>query len=106
MIGWRDKVRELLYGARKFIAVHTKMGGFVSDATPFDSRLNIYDRDVHEAAKSLIPSKGEDEFILNAAVNSAVGRKVVPETNMDKLLMEIGALKRENANLKEQLNRG
>jgi hypothetical protein len=102
LIKW---ARAFLRDAQRDIATGVKTGFGVA-ALPFDSRLNIYDRDVHETTKSLLESKGEDKFILNAAVNSSIGRKVVPENSVEELSMELYNLRAENIALKKELGRG
>lgn len=102
LIKW---ARAFLRDAQRDIAIGAKPEFGVS-VLPFDSRLNIYDRDVYDTTKALLESKGENKFVLNAAVNSSIGRKVVPENTTDETAMELARLRAENIKLKKELGRG
>ena len=110
---FRGVTKKALLAARKLIAraqhkwVTAPAGshGFgVRPVLPFDSRQNIYDRDVDRAVERLKPSRGESSWALAKLVNESLGRKELPETVDEQKDRLIEKLTKENARLLRELN--
>lgn len=90
------RAKRMLYGARwAFVANAGKAEFLPFDILPFDSRYNIYDRDVDKTIQAMLSRKGEDSAVLAKSINEALGRKVMPETREEELLARIANLESE-----------
>ncbi len=99
-----SRARRILYGARWAFVVNAKENKFNAlDILPFDSRLNVYDRDIDRTIQAMLPSKGADAQLLTRTINEVLGRKALPESREEELLTQIADLKYEIMLLKDEI---